>query len=300
MKIKRLVLLFGLGCCFCTSCAEVQQPVQQPEERPLASATPQGATVAPTIGNIPPPPPPAEVITCQVSMGNVRSGPSMQHRIVGAIRLGEPVTLTGRKGDWLHIAKSDGRTGWCHASLFVPQLPMKKAKKPPTVREQVVESDAKKAASDQASTDQRPSVTDVPNPASSLKEAEDSTGQTQAAQTPQKETEAAENQTTENQQAESQERKDESAAQPAAESPMDEDRPGGESGGKEPDTPSARKTMKTWGSGPVKVYRDASLLSDVIGSVPPDTTVFFLNQIDNFYCVEYEGITGYILKNLAE
>ena len=49
---------------------------------------------------------------------NLRAGPGTDHRVVGSLRAGEEVQVTGRAGDWLRIAASGGGTAFVHGSLL--------------------------------------------------------------------------------------------------------------------------------------------------------------------------------------
>ena len=49
---------------------------------------------------------------------NLRAGPGTNHRVVGSLRAGQEVQVTGRAGDWLRIA-TPGGTAFVHGSLLV-------------------------------------------------------------------------------------------------------------------------------------------------------------------------------------
>ena len=49
---------------------------------------------------------------------NLRAGPGTNHRVVGSLRTGEEVRVTGRAGDWLRIAAPGGGTAFVHGSLL--------------------------------------------------------------------------------------------------------------------------------------------------------------------------------------
>ena len=49
---------------------------------------------------------------------NLRAGPGTNHRVVGSLRTGEEVRVTGRAGDWLRIAAPSGGTAFVHGSLL--------------------------------------------------------------------------------------------------------------------------------------------------------------------------------------
>ena len=50
---------------------------------------------------------------------NLRAGPGTNHRVVGSLRTGQEVQVTGRAGDWLRIAAPGGGTAFVHGSLLV-------------------------------------------------------------------------------------------------------------------------------------------------------------------------------------
>jgi uncharacterized protein YgiM (DUF1202 family) len=57
-------------------------------------------------------------LTCNVAMGNVRSGPSINDRIINNISRGQSVRVKGHSGKWFLIVSEDDITGWAHESLF--------------------------------------------------------------------------------------------------------------------------------------------------------------------------------------
>lgn len=48
---------------------------------------------------------------------NVRSGPSTKHGIVFTTEKGVPFRVLKRKGNWIHVAHSDGDKGWIYKPL---------------------------------------------------------------------------------------------------------------------------------------------------------------------------------------
>ena len=50
---------------------------------------------------------------------NLRAGPGTDHRVVGSLRAGEEVQVTGRAGDWLRIAAPGGGAAFVHGSLLI-------------------------------------------------------------------------------------------------------------------------------------------------------------------------------------
>ncbi len=49
---------------------------------------------------------------------NLRAGPGTNHRVVGSLRTGQEVQVTGRAGDWLRIAAPGGGAAFVHGSLM--------------------------------------------------------------------------------------------------------------------------------------------------------------------------------------
>lgn len=55
---------------------------------------------------------------------NVRSGPSLNHSVVGVLTNGQPVTVRGEVADWLRIAPADEATVWisrAYVSIVMPE-----------------------------------------------------------------------------------------------------------------------------------------------------------------------------------
>ena len=50
---------------------------------------------------------------------NLRAGPGTNHRVVGSLRTGQDVQVTGRAGDWLKIAAPGGGTAFVHGDFMV-------------------------------------------------------------------------------------------------------------------------------------------------------------------------------------
>ena len=50
---------------------------------------------------------------------NLRAGPGTNHRVIGSLRTGQEVQVTGRAGDWLRIAAPGGGTAFVYGSLLV-------------------------------------------------------------------------------------------------------------------------------------------------------------------------------------
>ena len=50
---------------------------------------------------------------------NLRAGPGTGFRVVGSLRTGQEVQVTGRAGDWLRIAAPGGGAAFVHGSLLV-------------------------------------------------------------------------------------------------------------------------------------------------------------------------------------
>jgi SH3 domain protein len=65
---------------------------------------------------------------------NLRSGPSMGHRIRGVIVTGDRVTVLERSEEWTQVRSGDGEEGWIPAGYLAAQAP-------PTVRLSQLESE---------------------------------------------------------------------------------------------------------------------------------------------------------------
>ncbi len=61
---------------------------------------------------------------------NLRAGPGTNHRVVGSLRTGQEVQVTGRAGDWLRIAAPGGGTAFVHGSLLVAMAERRQAPQP--------------------------------------------------------------------------------------------------------------------------------------------------------------------------
>ncbi len=59
-----------------------------------------------------------EMVTLKVDSGRVRESPSLDAPVEFGLTRGQTVAVMDIRGEWYHIQKSDGRTGWSHQSLF--------------------------------------------------------------------------------------------------------------------------------------------------------------------------------------
>jgi SH3-like domain-containing protein len=103
--------------------AEGAGAAQRPEPRP--EAVPAAIEAAPATGrpspergpvtNLPLP----RYVSLKASEGNVRRGPSLQHRIDWVYtRRAMPLEITAEFGHWRRVRDSDGAGGWVHYSLL--------------------------------------------------------------------------------------------------------------------------------------------------------------------------------------
>lgn len=63
--------------------------------------------------------PPARIGTIKVSIGNLRSRPTLNSSIIYSLKSGDTVTFMKKKEEWYIIKLHDDRTGWAHQSLFL-------------------------------------------------------------------------------------------------------------------------------------------------------------------------------------
>jgi N-acetylmuramoyl-L-alanine amidase len=56
-------------------------------------------------------------VEAAASRGDIRSGPSAVHEIMGEVRQGEKYAALEKRGDWYRIRLVDGREGWIHEKL---------------------------------------------------------------------------------------------------------------------------------------------------------------------------------------
>ena len=138
---------------FATLTAIRPRSVSEPSATPAPSATPVPPTVpAPTrvaflsptpvpptftpVGLSPTPLPTAEpspVVASQGAMAtlrsdqvvNVRTGPGIGYSVIGGVRKGDKLPVTGRTTDssWLKITLPDGRSGWILANMAQLNVP---------------------------------------------------------------------------------------------------------------------------------------------------------------------------------
>ncbi|MBW1798277.1 MAG: SH3 domain-containing protein [Deltaproteobacteria bacterium] len=61
---------------------------------------------------------PGWIMTVNVSMGNIRSGPTLTSPIIGNLRKGDKVKAISKKDKWCMIRFHGDQVGWAHESLF--------------------------------------------------------------------------------------------------------------------------------------------------------------------------------------
>jgi SH3 domain protein len=54
---------------------------------------------------------------------NVRTGPSNEHRIVGALETGDEVTIRRSQERWTEVSTADGKRGWIPAGYLSAEMP---------------------------------------------------------------------------------------------------------------------------------------------------------------------------------
>ncbi|MBW1837860.1 MAG: SH3 domain-containing protein [Deltaproteobacteria bacterium] len=64
-----------------------------------------------------------ETGTVAVSIGNVRSKPTLNSSVVYKLKAGDTVTFLKKRDEWYLIELEDGRLGWAHQSLFFKSHP---------------------------------------------------------------------------------------------------------------------------------------------------------------------------------
>ncbi len=103
--------------------AEGAGAAQRPEPRPEAAsaanlatpATVRAASERGPVTNLPLP----RYVSLKASAGNVRRGPSLQHRIDWVFtRRAMPLEITAEFGHWRRVRDRDGAGGWIHYSLL--------------------------------------------------------------------------------------------------------------------------------------------------------------------------------------
>lgn len=103
--------------------AEGSGAAQRPEPRPEAvsaanlatPATVRAASERGPVTNLPLP----RYVSLKASAGNVRRGPSLQHRIDWVFtRRAMPLEITAEFGHWRRVRDRDGAGGWIHYSLL--------------------------------------------------------------------------------------------------------------------------------------------------------------------------------------
>jgi SH3 domain protein len=54
---------------------------------------------------------------------NLRTGPSNEHRIVGALETGDAVTVRSHQDKWTEVSTADGKRGWIPAGYLSSEMP---------------------------------------------------------------------------------------------------------------------------------------------------------------------------------
>ena len=63
----------------------------------------------------------------KVHVGNVREEPSTTSRVKFRLEMGDPVTVTGKRGGWVAVKLDDGRFGWVYHTLLTDSIVPQKA-----------------------------------------------------------------------------------------------------------------------------------------------------------------------------
>jgi len=63
----------------------------------------------------------------KVYVGNVREEPSMTSRVKFRLEMGDPVTVTGKRGGWVAVKLDNGRFGWVYHTLLTDSIVAQKA-----------------------------------------------------------------------------------------------------------------------------------------------------------------------------
>ena len=58
----------------------------------------------------------------KVHVGNVREEPSMTSRVKFRLEMGDPVTVTGKRGGWVAVKLDNGRFGWVYHTLLTDSI----------------------------------------------------------------------------------------------------------------------------------------------------------------------------------
>ncbi len=84
-----------------------------PSVTPITPSPTRPPTATPTVTPTPTP------LRAQAARNaNVRAGPGTDFAIVGALAIGDQVTILGRSDDWYELTGPDALTGWVAASLL--------------------------------------------------------------------------------------------------------------------------------------------------------------------------------------
>ncbi|MFQ5518947.1 MAG: SH3 domain-containing protein [Mariprofundus sp.] len=63
-----------------------------------------------------------------VDIANIRSGPSLNSKIVGKLRKGDSAPKLRHQGDWFYVHLEDGKKGWLHNSVLLKRKVIHKTK----------------------------------------------------------------------------------------------------------------------------------------------------------------------------
>lgn len=70
---------------------------------------------------------PGKRLFVKVHVGNVREESSTTSRVKFCLEMGDPVTVTGKRGGWLAVKLDDGRFGWVYHTLLTDSIVPQKA-----------------------------------------------------------------------------------------------------------------------------------------------------------------------------
>ncbi len=237
--------------------------VQQPP--PPVVVPPPPTPAKPTVRETLPPSPEdkspvvSEYRTIQVDVGNIRERPSTESRVITRVSRGTEVGILDKRRDWYKVVLKNGQTGWANEILFEK----KKAEKPP--KDKTTTSMGK----------------DIPGPPPE--------------QPPQPISEGDKV-------------RDDVPPEPSAPGDPPKDHPptvvtpqGGTKSQEERSTPLQESSEITLVSSDtqVAVFSQPSVLSPKVTSLPAGTKVRKMKQVDDYYQIEYRGITGYVHRDFV-
>lgn len=64
-----------------------------------------------------------KLLTVDVELLNVRSGPGVNHSVVSRVHLGDKLTVEGTADEWYYVQLSDGSYGWVMSKYTKPVMP---------------------------------------------------------------------------------------------------------------------------------------------------------------------------------